>query len=134
MDEQTKRKMIRNYFKPFPKWAIWMIVIGLVVLLIGFSTGASAIIVGLVIAGIGGFGIYSYGQGKPTDQQMDEWLEEDLKDLNRNPLTSWGSTRPNWLANHSRLQAPVSGMLLTQMFSSRKERTMSFGSPLLALA
>jgi len=90
MDEQTKRKMIRNYFKPFPKWAIWMIVIGVVVLIIGLGAGAGAIIVGLVIAGIGGFGIYSYGQGQPTDQQIDEWLEEDLKGLSKKALNKMG--------------------------------------------
>jgi hypothetical protein len=87
MDEQTKRRMIRNYFEPlwtiwiirnyfklFPKW---MIVIGVVFLPI------------VLIVGIG-FDIYSYARGKPTDQQMDEWLEEDLKGLEKKALNKMG--------------------------------------------
>lgn len=90
MSEQIKREMIRNYFKPFPKWAAWMIAIGVVIFLIGLGGSAGAIITGIVIAGIGGFGIYHYSQGKPTDQQMDEWLEEDLKDLTKKALNKLG--------------------------------------------
>jgi hypothetical protein len=91
MDEQTKRKMIRNYFKSFPKWAIAMIVIGVVVLLIGFGRSVTAMFIGIVIAAIGGFAIYSYGQGKPSDQQMDEWLEEYLKNLTKIALNKMGT-------------------------------------------
>lgn len=90
MDEQTKRNMIRKYFRPFPKWAIGMIVIGVVVFSIGLGSSVGPIIAGLLIAGIGGFGIYLYTQGKPTDQQMDEWLEEDLKNLNKKALNKLG--------------------------------------------
>jgi len=79
MDEQTKRKMIKNYFKKFPAWAIWLIVIGLIVLIAGAQANAGVVIVGIVIMGIGGFGIYSGTKARPTDQQIDEWLEEDLK-------------------------------------------------------
>jgi len=90
MDEESKRKMILKYFEPFPGCAIWMIVIGVVITLIGFSAGAFAIIMGLVIAGIGGLLIYSYRHGRPTDQQMDEWLEEDLKALSKRALNKMG--------------------------------------------
>ena len=106
MDEQTKRKMIRNYFNPFPKWAIWMIVIGVVVLLIGIGTGVGAILVGIVIAGIGGFGIYSYGQGKPSDQQMEEWLEEDLKGLSKKALDKMGTDETELVSESVQVTGP----------------------------
>jgi len=90
MDEQTKRNKIRKYFKPFPKWAIWMILIGVVILLVGTQAGAGAVVVGLLVAGIGGFGVYSYGQGKATDQEMDQFLNEDLIALGRHGLNKVG--------------------------------------------
>src|SRR4051812_1012993 len=91
MNEQSKRQMIRNYFKKFPSWAIIFIIIGVVALLIGFNGSGGAIVVGLIFGGIGGFGIYSYGQGKPTEQQMDQWLEEDLKMLTTKALNKMGT-------------------------------------------
>ncbi|MEM3112759.1 MAG: hypothetical protein QXY90_06945 [Candidatus Anstonellales archaeon] len=107
MDEQTKRNMIRNYFKPFPRWAIGMIVIG-VVFLIGLApeVGVGAIISGLLIAGIGGIGIYSYGQGKPTDQQMDEWLEEDLKGLSKKSLNKMGIDETELVSESIQITGP----------------------------
>ena len=83
MDEQTKRNKIRNYFKPFPKWAIWMILIGVLILLVGTQVGAGAVVFGLLLAGIGGFVIYSHGQGKATDLEMDQFLNEDLTALGK---------------------------------------------------
>jgi hypothetical protein len=90
MDEQTKRNKIRNYFKPFPKWAIWMILIGVVMLLGGASGSAGLAVIGLVVAGIGGFVVYSYGQGKATDQEMDQFLNEDLIGLGKHGLNKVG--------------------------------------------
>jgi hypothetical protein len=108
MDNKTKRRMIRKYFKLFPKWAIWMIVIGVVVLgvpnlgvlglgvldlpreLNALTAYANPKIVGLVFVGIGFLGIFSYALGKPTDQQMDEWLEEDMEDLKKKALNKMG--------------------------------------------
>lgn len=97
MDEEIKRKMIRNYFKPFPKWTIYMIVFGILVLRSVFKDDYSAdevvimIIIGIATAGIGVFGIYSYSRGKPTDQQMDEWLEQDLKNISKGALNKTGT-------------------------------------------
>jgi len=79
MDEQTKRKMIKKYFQAFPKWAIWLIVIGLIVLIVGAQANVGVVILGIILMAGGGFGIYSSIGTRPTDQQIDEWLEEDLK-------------------------------------------------------
>jgi len=92
MDEQTKRKMIKGYFKSFPKWAVMLIAIGLLVTLIGFADkpNAAPIIIGLIIVGAGGAGIYFYTQGKATEKQMDEWLAEDLKILQKQAINKFG--------------------------------------------
>jgi len=90
VDEQTKRTKIRNYFKPFPNWAVGMIVIGIIIFLVGTQTGVGAIGFGLVLAGIGGFGIYSFGQEKATDSEMDHFLNEDLAGLEAHGLNKVG--------------------------------------------
>lgn len=90
MDEQTKRTRIKNYFKPFPKWTIWLIGIGAVILLAGLQAGVGGVLVGLLLAGIGAFGIYSYGQNKATDQEMDQFLNEDLLTLGKHGLNKVG--------------------------------------------
>ncbi|MCL0056205.1 hypothetical protein M1N81_01325 [Dehalococcoidia bacterium] len=92
MDDQTKRKMIRNYFKKTPEWAIALIVIGAPIFLVGLAVGeVGAIVVGILPIAIGAYGIYSGRGAKPTDRQMDEWLEEDLKSLNKKALDKMGT-------------------------------------------
>jgi len=78
VDEKTKRKMIYNYFKPFPKWAVILIIIGLLLI--------AANGVGIILIVIGIVGLVLYNKGKPTDKQMDEWLEEDLINLGKRAL------------------------------------------------
>lgn len=82
MDE--KRSQIKKYFKNFPKWTIWMIVVGV------FLLGAYGL--GLIPIGIGIWGIFSWSQ-KPSDQQMDNWIAEDLKGLEEKALNKTGIDR-----------------------------------------
>jgi hypothetical protein len=49
MTEQEKRNAIRRYFDPFPKWALGVIVFG--VLCLGAGSGGA--VVGLLLIGIG---------------------------------------------------------------------------------
>jgi hypothetical protein len=77
-----KRRHIKKYFKPFPKWAVGMIIIGLPLLaLYGL---------GLVLIGIGILGLVD-GSKKPSDAQMDSWLEEDLNMLHGKALSKTGT-------------------------------------------
>ncbi len=77
-----KREQIKKYFKSFPKWAVWMIIIGLPFLaLYGF---------GLVLIGIGIWGLVDWNK-KPDDAQMDAWLEEDLKVFHGKALSKTGT-------------------------------------------
>src|SRR2546425_9227095 len=79
--EQEKRSQIKKYFKKFPKWAVWMIVIGLPLI--------PAYGLGLIPIPIGIWGLVTYYQ-KPTDEQMDAWIQEDLKDLQARALAKTG--------------------------------------------
>lgn len=89
MDE--KRKRIQKYFSArFPKWAVVMILIGVLMLLGGMSAkSGGTIVMGLLLAGIGGYGIYNYTQ-VPTDQQIDEWTAQDLRALDGRALAKSG--------------------------------------------
>jgi len=81
-----KRSQIKKYFKPFPRKWVVLTVIGLLVLM----AGTPGIILGLVLIGISGWAIYNWTQ-KPSDQQMDAWIEEDLKGLNSKALNKGGT-------------------------------------------
>ena len=81
-----KRTQIKKYFKPFPKWGVVLGVIGLLSLM----AGTPGVILGLVLIGIGGWAIFNWSQ-KPSDQQLDAWIEEDLKGLNAKALNKGGT-------------------------------------------
>jgi len=74
MSNEAKRENIKKYFKPFPTWAVWFILAGLIVALFG----GGAIVAGIIILAIGAIGIYGAIGGKPDDKKMDEYIAEDL--------------------------------------------------------
>lgn len=76
-----KRAQIKKYFKTFPKWGVWAIVIGLPLLA---AKGA-----GIVPIAIGIWALVDWSK-KPTDAQMDAWMEEDLAALNTKALSKTG--------------------------------------------
>lgn len=78
-----KREQIKKYFMTFPKWAVWMIIIGLPML-------AFYVLIGLLLIGIGIWGIVNWTK-QPTDAQMDTWLEEDLQMLYGKALSKTGT-------------------------------------------
>jgi hypothetical protein len=77
---QIDRAAIKNYFKPFPVWAVLCIIIG-VPLIALYGIGLSPIAVGVLAL------VFNK---KPTDQQMDEWLAEEIKFLNEKALSKLG--------------------------------------------
>jgi hypothetical protein len=107
MDENTKRRLIRKYFMGFPKWAIWTALIGLVLFIIGVNSSTEVAVVGLVIVGIGSFAIYSFTQGKATDQQMDKWLAEDFIALAENALNKVGIDKSELIREPLTIHGPV---------------------------
>ena len=77
-----RREQIKRYFKPFPKWAVWMIVIGLPFL--AFYG------LGLVLIGAGIWALVDWNK-TPDDTQMDAWLDEDLRMLHGKALSKTGT-------------------------------------------
>lgn len=79
--EAEKRSQINKYFAPFPKWTLGL---GLVGLLTITQYG-----LGLLLLAAAGWFVYDWGQ-RPTDGQMDAWLDEDLKNLHVRALQKSG--------------------------------------------
>jgi hypothetical protein len=80
------RESIKKYFTSrFPKWAIWLIVIGVLMLL----GPAASKVIGLLLAVGGGFAIFNATQ-VASDQQIDEWKQEDLNKLSQRSLDKMG--------------------------------------------
>lgn len=132
MDDQTKRKMIRNYFKKTPEWAIGMIIIGVVIFIIGVTGEVGMpIVIGILAIALGAYGIYSSrGQNRRTDRWMNG-LRKISKALTRRPSTKWEPTNQSWLANQSRSQALAFGALEVPRFTIKEGTITSFGLPLL---
>lgn len=83
MDEDSKRRAIQKYFKKgSPVWAIVLLVFGIIgTLIAGLAESAEGAMVGVVFIIIGAVGIATGQSGKPSDSQVDDWLESDRKAL-----------------------------------------------------
>jgi hypothetical protein len=87
-----KRAKIQKYFNSkFPKWAAWILAIGALIAFGGMSNpdGGGALLTGIFMVVVGGFGIYSY-TNTVSDQQIDEWTNEDLGMLDKKALKKVG--------------------------------------------
>lgn len=93
-----KREQIKKYFKPFPKWAVWMIIIGLPFL---YFYG-----LGLVLIGLGIWALVEDWTKKPDDAQMDAWLEEDLREAHRKALSKTGTDASELVAEPVTVTGP----------------------------
>jgi hypothetical protein len=81
VSENEKRRLILKYFKKFPKWAIKLLLVGLLIStfhLIGFLMIASSLLV------------IGWWMKKPTDAEMDTWTDEDLALLKGRALEKSG--------------------------------------------
>jgi hypothetical protein len=85
-----KRSAIRKYFARVPKWALWVV---------GF-----ALFAGLMEGGVGRYALWliaaalsawliSIVVGRPSDQQIDKWLAEDLRSIEPRALAKSGLDR-----------------------------------------
>jgi hypothetical protein len=82
MDESQKRQQIERYFKTFPKWTVWIIVIGALVML-GQSVGP--VCIGAAMIALACWRLWAWSQ-KPEDGQLDQWITEDLARLKARAL------------------------------------------------
>jgi len=69
MTNEEKRAAIKKYFKPFPSWTIWMMIIGIAVLTQNKG--------GIVPIALGTLGVFLYYR-KPSDAEMSQFISEDL--------------------------------------------------------
>lgn len=80
------RKKIKKYFEPLTKISYCLFIGGILGFGLFYSFPIPAI-VSVIAIGIGGWMIYDYFFNKPTDEQMDSWLEEDLERLEPDSLS-----------------------------------------------
>jgi hypothetical protein len=120
-----KRKSIQKYFNSkFPKWALILIAIGLIMLLVGFSSkdAIPVAVFGLLLAAAGGFGIYNYTQ-TPTDQQIDQWTREDLLGLDQKALNKTGIDKSEVMGEPVTITGPAD----FAVYKVGKDRIIRFG-------
>jgi hypothetical protein len=86
MTEQQKRDAIRSYFAETPRWPWAMVGIGVLCMLSG---DAGAIMMGLVLIGIGGAVLYFTGQ-RISDAEFDRFLDEDVRNAAARAYQKWG--------------------------------------------
>ena len=91
MNDKQKRKKIRDYFtkKGGFGWPIALFITGILVFAIGIDNDESLFCVG---SGLAGFGIlwgviaFAGRASLPSDHQIDQWLEDDLKEISKHAL------------------------------------------------
>jgi hypothetical protein len=83
--DQNRASIEKYFMSKFPKWAIFLIVIGVLMLL---APGIVKL-VGLVLIAGGGFAIYNATQ-VASDADIDQWTQDDLSKLNKRSLDKMG--------------------------------------------
>ena len=86
--EEQKRRQIRAYFARFPQWTLAVLTVGFIIILaadgpLGYVVGIGAILLP------GALGVLWF-KSRPSDAQMDLWLEEDLKGIEPRALAKGG--------------------------------------------
>jgi hypothetical protein len=107
MDESLIRASIRKYFKKFPTWAVILSVIGLLIVLSSAQSSAGGVLFGLVLLGIGAVGIWMALGGKPSDEQMDAWLRDDLAKLSKTALAKLGLDETETIGDPVTVHGPI---------------------------
>lgn len=103
MDEERKRKMIQIYFEDFPIWGLILAFLGFLVLIF-FPQG---FIIWLPFLAIGGYLTWQYYQDLPTDEQVDKWLEEDVKSIETMALSKLGTLEEATIKESLTLYKPI---------------------------
>lgn len=66
-----KRTAIQKYFQPFPKWAVWTFIGGILIT-------TTFPIAGISLIAFSGLIIFLYYKGMPKDHEIDQFIAEDL--------------------------------------------------------
>ncbi len=81
--EAEKRLQIHKYFQPFPKWAVVLVALGMLFFL------ADSHWVGSFVFLLGALAISAW-RDRPSDPQLDAWIDEDLESLRPPALVKCG--------------------------------------------
>lgn len=115
MNEETKRKMLRAYFAPPPKLspAVLTIALGVLGIFMFLANtdqmgvcGAFGLV--LIVAGVLWFMSLKNKKGAlPTDQQVDEWLAEDLRQVVNKSLDKLGLLNEQVVGEPLMINGPI---------------------------
>jgi hypothetical protein len=110
------RASIEKYFmSKFPKWAIGLIVIGVLML-----AGPVVLkIVGVLMVAGGGFAIYNSTQ-VASDAEIDQWTQDDLSKLNKRSLDKLGTDASELVGEAVIITGPRLSNLGPSKFGYRK--------------
>jgi hypothetical protein len=117
MDEQ-KRRQIRLYFEKFPQWTLGAVAIGFVIIMA--AEGAVGYLVGIGAVLLGGTMSVRWFTARPSDAQMDLWLQEDLKGIEPRALTKGGLDTTDLVRDHVSVVSPRFRNLSGAEFGFRK--------------
>ncbi|HYK91114.1 MAG TPA: hypothetical protein VE398_20245 [Acidobacteriota bacterium] len=111
----TDRTQVRKYFKKFPGWAVWvLLLLGLPSLLITVSTMGGkqsgsftlfSLFWTIVWCALGGWALISYYE-KPSDADMDVLIQQDLKGLEERAITKAGLDRSELVSESVAVYGP----------------------------
>ncbi len=125
MNDIERRKGIEKYFKPFPNWAVWAIVIGLALLFLGAQGSGGIAAMGFVVAAVGGLGAWMYLKARTTDQEFDQWRADDFALLDDKALAKLGMDRDDLVRDAVAIWGPGHGTQ-TEAFKKGKDGVLRY--------
>jgi hypothetical protein len=106
MTEQEKRRAIRLYFTPFPRWSLGVIAFGVLCLGAGEAAG---IVLGIVFIGVGGAVLF-FRQGMISDAEYDRIRDQALWDATLKAAEKWRIDEDDLPAKPVRVFGPALGV------------------------
>ena len=107
MTDNEKRKALRKYFAKPPGFAWVLLGLGVLVTLVGLADSGGIALLGILMAVGGGALIYNSMGARPSDVQVDQWLEEDIKTLVPKALSKCGLTEGELVGDPLVIRGPI---------------------------
>lgn len=121
MTEQEKRRAIRAYFNPFPKWALGVAAFGILCM----SAGGGAVVIGLLCVGVGGAALFMYTR-RISDEEFDRFRDDDLHNAASRAVQKWGIDENDQVAKPVRVFGPASVSTLTAAARKGSDNVIRF--------
>jgi hypothetical protein len=117
MTEQEKKRAIRLYFTPFPRWSLGIIAFGVICLGTGEVGG---IVLGVLFIGVGG-AVLVIRHGMISDAEYDRLRNEALWDVSQKAADKWHFDPDELTSESVRLFGPAFGVKIST-WSMKKGR------------